>query len=535
MTLSEQLREFCRIDAERARKRVEAAEMREWQELSELSKMAAGEAVRLTCQCDNISRSPQTYKVKNKAYYDKTAVALERNVNAWILSLGRRYLPAQVEFTEELAEKVAREHVAEFTITIPHFKGEDLAVARRRFTRAFNDFNRRFLKEKAAEYFGEFVRVFEPHKDGVLHAHILIECKKSLKRGSMPFKWRTFKGASFVRGETVAPWVSKIWTSFRNEELASLGIGKIHTLQPIRKGIRCFSKYVAKYICKNLGARPEYMRGLRVIAYSRDFLDGTRLKVYDYDRSERIPYFSKKKQCVEYRYKRFSAFSINCPSTRARGQKLNQFLRYLGTDLDIVRAELGFRWAFYLQPFLRSWQPSRTWYKKASKFERFAALRGLLGDAFKCVVKFKCDNLLYRFEDFKKVPSAEKARYDFSVVGFLDSGVFIPLKRALRAVFGNALREAEKLRYQFRNRSEFVERREELYAERRRAYFDFENGKLSTDNFHSYLKGFQARLESLCLGVKRWTYLKTFSGAIQNLRSEIKQTLTYKPLELCLQ
>ena len=161
--------------------------------------MAAGEPRRLSCQRDNNSRS--CYQVKNTTYYNRASVALTVNVSRWALSIGKRYAPPaiaaavdNVGYTPELIEAIediARNHIAEFTITIPHYADEDLQTARRRFTRVWNDFNRRYLKEKFSAYFGEYVRVFEAHKDGVLHAHVVIECKQSLRRGNMPFRCRT--------------------------------------------------------------------------------------------------------------------------------------------------------------------------------------------------------------------------------------------------------------------------------------------------------------------------------------------------------
>ncbi len=243
-SISAQIAHFCKIDAERTEKRLARIQGKDLQEDIRILKMSAGEAVALSCQRDNISRKNQKcYHVKNKTYYNKTAVALEINVKRWILSIGEKYANKEIlhncesfELRQAICERIAKEHIAEFTITIPRKIGEDLKTARRRFSCAFNDFNRRFLKEKFADLFGDFVRVFEPHKSGILHAHILIECKKSLRRGSVDFKWRKFGGAYLVKGETVADWVRDVWVMFRSGELEGIGIGKVHTLQPIRKG-----------------------------------------------------------------------------------------------------------------------------------------------------------------------------------------------------------------------------------------------------------------------------------------------------------
>lgn len=487
--------EFCRIDAERAQARLARLEKQEEErdtaELVRLSALGAGACPPLSCQCNNISRkAAKSYCVSNKNYYDKSAVALQNNVARWVLDVGRRYLPDGLTATPAAIEACAREHLAEFTITIPHNKAESPQDARRRFTAAFNEFNRRFLKERASRYFGDFVRVFEPHKDGVLHAHILIECKQSLRRGGLAFKWRKFKGAYFVKGETVADWVRKIWAEFRGGGLEPLGIGKIHTLQPIRKGVKEFSFYVAKYITKNLTARPQFMRGLRVVAYSRGFLGGLRLKVYDSDKSERIAYFSKKYNCTKWRYKRFSTFSINCPSTRARGQKLLAALRAMFTTFETARAALGSRWAWALRPIVNAFKPAAAWLQRATKWERLAAFAGLLGDKFKAVLRFG-KNLL-RYEDFLKIDSKGKSETDFEVVGFIDNAEFVPLKTAVEAAHKLAAEAARNMIHKlkvWRTRADL----DRLYDERRERWNAYNAGKIGNASWRQYLENWLAR------------------------------------------
>ena len=498
-SLPPQLAEFCRIDAERAEKRLALAEKRALEEEIYLARAAGGEAVRLSCQCDNISRF---FKVKNRGYYNKTAVALETNVKNWCAQLKDRYgdLPA---------------HLAEFTITIPHIPDEDLATARRRFTRAFNEFNRRFLKERARDCFGDFVRVFEPHKDGVLHCHILIECKKSLRRGDMAFEWRSYKGASFVKGETVADWVCDVWAAFRSEELAKYGIGKIHTLQPIRKGALEFSRYIAKYVCKNLSARPEYMKGLRVVAYSRGFLDGARLMVYGYDKADEVEYWSKKHQRFLKRPRRFSTFDINCPSNRARGAKLLQLVKFLGVPLHIIKQELGAHWYFYIRPYVQAWRVAPEKFRKMSKFEKFAALRSLFGNPWQSVLRFANSPYFYRFEDFKKVPTQTKINRGFSVCGFIQNGVFIGAKRAYRAAFSVAMNGAQKLRNALQNRAEYAEKRQDFYKRRSAAYGRFCRNEITVSEWHDYLTRWQSDFADFCSGVKKWLPKINFKDEIR--------------------
>ncbi len=230
----ERIRQIEAAARERDARRLErlekrAIETRENEELR-LCAMAAGEAVRLSCREDNISRKPTL----NHTYYNRCAAALQTNISRWVLAIGKRYASEAVRrnvdeigYTPALLaeiERVAKLHVAEFTITMRSEAGADLLGERQRFSRAWNAFNKRYLKEIAAEYFGEFVRVYEAHKSGVLHAHVLIECKKPLcnfgENGRpLPFK---FKPSGAVDGRTVAPWVTEVWRTIRTGQLVAI-------------------------------------------------------------------------------------------------------------------------------------------------------------------------------------------------------------------------------------------------------------------------------------------------------------------------
>ncbi len=135
------------------------------------------------------------------------------------------------------------------------------------------------------------------------------------------------------------------------------------------------------------------MKGLRAVAYSQGFLNGSRMLVYGYDKSEKIAYFSKTLGKWTTRYKRYSVFDINCPANRARGAKLLKLIRFLGVDFEILKSELGSRWAWYLRNAIRCWIIDRKRFMKWSKWERFAATSGLLGDRFKSEMLVACDAL----------------------------------------------------------------------------------------------------------------------------------------------
>ena len=302
-----QIAELERKARERDLRRLERLEKAYYSEDLELCAMAAGEPVRLSCLKDNNARKG-VYKVSNTTYYNRLAVCIKSNVQLLAYTLGKKYATAAElaviqsgNIPEEIKMRmaVARRHLAEFTITIPHYKTETVEMARKRFCAVWRKFVKRVLNERYAGLFGDYVRVFESHKDGVLHCHIILECKKSLLRnGYSDFIWRQKNGDYQVDGRSVSDWVRRVWNDFKSGALEPIGVGRRHSLQPIRKGVEAFAKYVSKYVSKDLAKRPLYLKGLRVVAFSADFLGGERLYPYDTDKDRKIYYYSKTADAV---------------------------------------------------------------------------------------------------------------------------------------------------------------------------------------------------------------------------------------------
>jgi len=440
---------------ERDSRRVERWEMAALAADVELCAMAAGEPRRLSCQKGNISRTG--YVVKNQSYYHKAALALQVNIQRWAFELGRRYASsadiavidgADVSASIRRRLDVARNHVAEFTITIPHYASETPEAARRRFTAAWNDFNRRFLKERFAAFFGEYVRVFEPHKDGVLHCHCIIECRKSLRRADgAPFRWRQAFGRSLVDGRTVAPWVCDVWRAFRDGDVERVGIGRVHTLQPIRKGVSEFAKYISKYVSKGLGARPMFMRGLRAVAYSETFLGGVRAMPYEADKSRRIEYFSKKHNCKKWRYRRFAAFDIECPATSVRRLKMKRLCDWLKIKKEHLKRLPN--WGFKTRAVIASTPLENGDIK--NKWFRFADVRNWFGDKFSCVMKFADSPRLLSMTEFLETDIERRLQTEFEVVGFILGGAFRSMKEARQMVVHRLFARLKSLRGEISN------------------------------------------------------------------------------------
>lgn len=510
LSVVERIRQIEAAARERDARRLErlekrAIETRENEELR-LCAMAAGEAVRLSCQKGNISRQAAV----NRTYYNRCAVALQTNISRWVLSIGKRYASAAVRreidnigYTPAAlaeVERVAKLHVAEFTITMRSVAGAELAGERRRFAQAWDAFNKRYLKEIAAAYFGEFVRVFEAHKSGVLHAHVLIECKRPLCKfgdNGRPLPFR-FRPSGAVDGRTVAPWVTEVWKTIRTGQLSYLGIGERHTLQPIRKGINLFARYISKYISKDIVNRKPHLRGLRMVAYSRDFLAGCRVMVYDYDKSVIIPYFSRKYQCEKYRYKRYTSFDIECASTRVRRKKLNTLCRWLCCSKRKLKRKLGAKWAFLTRNLVSKIPLSRTDYETADKWEKFASTRNLCGHKSNCVIRFGDNGHLYDYAEFMQFPAEIRQEKDWHVCGFLESGTFLSLKKRL-SMFADYIRfEFSRLRKEIEKKE--IGDKEEIRAWRRKisaAYTRYEAGELPLAKWLSIMSGCLAKIQEL--------------------------------------
>ena len=116
------------------------------------------------------------------------------------------------------------------------------------------------------------------------------------------------------------------------------------------------------------------------------------------------------------------------------------------------KRRIGSRWGFLTRNLISSWGVGGDFgisgkeFKRLSKWERLAFVRNWLGDAFKAVIKFKDFNKLVQYDDFKKLESEIKTQCEFSVCGFLDSGVFRSIREVAAALKTKISRDFERVK-----------------------------------------------------------------------------------------
>lgn len=126
-----------------------------------------------------------------------------------------------------------------------------------------------------ADIFPRAVVVTERHKSGAIHFHLIVEARSDLRTG---FDFAAFLSARQARqrGEcdpaaeksyvdSATPALRALWALFR-ERLPSYGFGRAE-LTPIYKTGEAVSRYVSKYVEKNLFNRLPEDKGKKLVRY----------------------------------------------------------------------------------------------------------------------------------------------------------------------------------------------------------------------------------------------------------------------------
>lgn len=158
---------------------------------------------------------------------------------------------------EALAKKYGIERLGFLTLTFEK-NGSDFLTDGHEAQRRFNSLVTNVFRDR----YPERIRVRERHKNGAIHYHLLIV---------LPHDIRTcfdFDGVANRDYSTASDYLKKEW-AFLRKTMKSYGFGRSELL-PIKSTSEGISRYVGKYLSKNVQTRTEGDKGFRLVEYSRE-------------------------------------------------------------------------------------------------------------------------------------------------------------------------------------------------------------------------------------------------------------------------
>ena len=170
-----------------------------------------------------------------------------------------------------LGDNVARfctmhgiDRCAFLTLTFP-----DNVADHREASRRFNNMNRRYL----STFYGSWIWARERQKRGAWHYHLVIQCTGDIRSGfdwSEYDQWLTdYSQGKRRRLRTGNTLLRTLWEMNR-EAFPRYGFGRVELL-PIRSTVEAVSKYVGKYIAKQIGQRADEDKGVRLTGHAKGF------------------------------------------------------------------------------------------------------------------------------------------------------------------------------------------------------------------------------------------------------------------------
>lgn len=143
------------------------------------------------------------------------------------------------------------ERLAFFTGTFP-----DNVKTIREAQRRFNSMNTNAMRGR----FLAWVSVVQRHKDGRIHLHLVVVCKKDVRTG---FDFAAVKRRDY---SSASAYLKAEWKFWR-ENAPKYGFGRMELL-PVRTTVEQFAGYVSRYLTRQEGTRLGE-KGARLVRYSR--------------------------------------------------------------------------------------------------------------------------------------------------------------------------------------------------------------------------------------------------------------------------
>ncbi len=252
-----------------------------------------------------------------------------RATESALTSSQKRSLFALRENLEEHISTVGVNHMAFVTVT---------SKARHSTAKDFQEkvFHVLTTSPTFKRHFGRWYRVFEPHKSGDWHVHLLAETHSDILSGVDVSKLRAAiatgtkdraKTARLYREFAPADHpIRAIWRDLRRLTSVSKGIGRIQ-VEPIRSNAEGVGKYLSKYLQKGVLYRKAWSNG------------------------EKVRFWGKSKDAP----RRVSCqFAWNSPkATMWRGKLAMVAEHFRVSDFGGFSRRWGSRWAYWLGPCIR--------------------------------------------------------------------------------------------------------------------------------------------------------------------------------------
>jgi len=157
---------------------------------------------------------------------------------------------------EALAQKFGIHRLGFLTLTFEK-NGSEFLTDGHEAQRRFNSLVTNVLRDR----YPERIRVRERHKNGAIHYHLIIVLPEDIRTGF------DFDGISKRDYSSASAYLKAEW-AFLRRTMKAYGFGRSELL-PIKSTAEGVSRYVGKYLSKNVQNRVEGDKGFRLVEYSR--------------------------------------------------------------------------------------------------------------------------------------------------------------------------------------------------------------------------------------------------------------------------
>ena len=198
---------------------------------------------------NNSIEHPESGPIKLSSYHKKQAQTLYSNVDRLVR-----------------IESRSIDYVAFLTLTFQ----ENIKDHKQAYDR-FRSFNSNFLASH--QIYGQWISVKEHQARGAWHFHMIIQLTEDIRTGFDFDQYDDWlkgprKKGTFPTGNAQ---LRSLWAEL-DSVLPDYGFGRIFTLEPIKSNAEAVSRYVGKYVSKQIGQRPESDKGVRLINYSKGWV-----------------------------------------------------------------------------------------------------------------------------------------------------------------------------------------------------------------------------------------------------------------------